>query len=56
MSNIVIDLLEAGLSEDEIAKRLGMEPEEVIRLKMRGDSIARKAKAEFNKGWVPGDK
>lgn len=56
MSNIVIDLLETGLSEDEICKRLGMEKEEVVRLKMRGDSIARKAKKDFNNGWVPGDK
>lgn len=53
MAEIVLDLADAGMTDEEIMRRLGMEKDEVIRLKMRGDSITRKAKDGFNNGWVP---
>lgn len=53
MSDIVHDLVELGLSEKEIATRLGMDKEEVRRLIQRGNSLERNAGVEFNNGWVP---
>ena len=53
MSDIVHDLVDLGLSEKEIAVRLGMDKEEVRRLIQRGNSLERNAGDEFNKGWVP---
>lgn len=55
MANIVNDLLDAGMEEAEIGKRLGMERDEIVRLKIRGNSLQRKASTEFGQGWVPGD-
>lgn len=53
MAEIVSGLVEYGLPPEEIAKRLGMEDEEVERLLDRGDSLARNGRDGFNKGWVP---
>ncbi len=52
MADIVADLLERGLSHDEIGRRLEMDPEEVDRLADRGQMTKRAAKASFNNGWT----
>lgn len=51
MADIVADLIERGIDEDEIAARLGMDPEEVDRLADRGVMIRRGAAEGFNNGW-----
>lgn len=53
MSEIVHDLVDLGMTDDEIQVRLGMDKEEVKRLIQRGNSLERNAGTEFNKGWVP---
>lgn len=53
MADIVEALRRLGEDEAGIAKRLGMEPEEVTRLLMRG-GMSKRGGAEWNKGWVPG--
>jgi transcription initiation factor IIE alpha subunit len=53
MSEIVNDLVDMGLTEDQIQVRLGMDKEEVKRLIQRGNSLERNAGTTFNKGWVP---
>jgi ParB-like chromosome segregation protein Spo0J len=55
MSNIISDMVEQGVSGDEIAVRLGMEKEEVVRLLFRSGipkSEVFKDK-EFSKSWTP---
>lgn len=53
MAVLVSELLEAGVPEAEVARRLGMEPVEVERLAQFGDSPGRNAGQEVSKGWVP---
>lgn len=53
MADIVEGLTDLGETNESIAKRLGMESEEVARLRMRGGMASRGGK-EFNSGWVPG--
>jgi len=55
MSNIISDMVKQGVSGDEIALRLGMEKEEVVRLLFRSGipkSEVFKNK-EFSKSWTP---
>ena len=55
MSEIVTDMVQAGVSGDEIATRLGMEKEEVVRLLYRSGipkSEVFEGK-EFSKSWNP---
>lgn len=52
MADIVADLLERGLSPEEIGERLGMDEEEVDRLADRGVMVKRGARSEFGKGWT----
>lgn len=54
MADIVADLLKLGISEDEIARRLEMDPEEVDRLADRGNMLTRYAPDAFNQGWTVG--
>ncbi|WP_199818803.1 ParB N-terminal domain-containing protein [Streptomyces sp. NRRL B-1347] len=54
MADIVSDLKRLGIPEDEISRRLEMDPEEVDRLADRGDMIARHAPDTFNQGWTVG--
>lgn len=53
MADIVNQLSDSGLSNDDIARRLQMEDEEVERLIDRGNKIKRSAGDEFGKGWAP---
>jgi hypothetical protein len=55
MASIVREMRET-LSEDEICRRLGMEPEEVERLFDVGDMVKRGSAEGFGRGWVPDDK
>lgn len=54
MAEIVTDLLELGISAQDISARLEMDPEEVDRLADRGNMIARHAPDTFNQGWTVG--
>jgi ParB-like chromosome segregation protein Spo0J len=52
MADIVAELLEMGLSADEISRRLQMDDEEVDRLADRGQMTKRGAAAGFGNGWT----
>lgn len=52
MADIVADLMDMGLSPQEIGRRLEMDDEEVDRLADRGVMVKRGAAAEFGKGWT----
>lgn len=53
MADIVDAIKAMGEDEASIGRRLGMDPEEVKRLLMRGGMNTRGGK-DFNHGWVPG--
>lgn len=52
MADIVAELLDMGLSPDEIGRRLQMDDEEVDRLADRGQMTKRGAAAGFGNGWT----
>ena len=52
MADIVAELLDMGLSAEEIGRRLQMDEEEVDRLADRGDMLKRGAAAGFTSGWT----
>ncbi|MFZ4266592.1 ParB N-terminal domain-containing protein [Streptomyces arboris] len=54
MADIIRDLLELGLTPDDISARLEMDPEEVDRLADRGNMLTRHAPDTFNQGWTVG--
>lgn len=51
MADLVADLLDRGMPQDELGRRLGMEQEEVERLADRGVMTRRGAADGFNRGW-----
>jgi ParB-like chromosome segregation protein Spo0J len=53
MADIVIDLVDRGVPPDEVASRLGMEPEEVSRFLDRGRMAKRGATPDgsFSRAW-----
>ena len=51
MSKIVLDLTSSGWSEDEISKHLGMELDEIIRLKQISGLKEAFANHIFSKSW-----
>lgn len=56
MAEIVIDLVNAGEIDEKIAReRLGMEPEELRRLRDKGEMVKRGAgqAGEYRAAWVP---
>lgn len=53
MSNIVAELIEAGCSGDEIRKNLGMDADEVLRLKQNSGVASLFKDADFSPAWVP---
>lgn len=55
MSNIIKDLHELGRSDEWISKHLGMEPEEILRLKQLTGLISLFKETDFNKSWIPDD-
>ena len=56
MSDIVIELTRRNWSDERIAKNLGMEPDEVLRLKQISGLAEMFADEEFSKSWdIVGD-
>lgn len=53
MSNIVAELIEAGCSGEEIRKNLGMDADEVLRLKQNSGIASLFKDAEFSPAWEP---
>lgn len=53
MSNIVAELIEHGCSGEEIRKNLGMDADEVLRLKQNSGIASLFKDAEFSPAWVP---
>lgn len=51
MSNIITELVSSGLSDYEIQKRLGMDKEELLRLKQLTGLASLFADKEFSKSW-----
>lgn len=51
MSNIVADLIEKGCSGTEIMKNLGMDADEVLRLKQNSGIASIFKDVDFNKSW-----
>lgn len=54
MSNIVKELHELGRSDEWVSKHLGMDKDEILRLKQITGLAALFKDAEFGKSWVPG--
>lgn len=52
MSDIVLDLARAGWSDDEICKKLGMELDEVVRLKQITGLKEAFMNHEFSRSWT----
>jgi ParB-like chromosome segregation protein Spo0J len=53
MGEIVREWIEAGMSNDEIEQRCGMEEEEIERLRELRGSPDQKGKDSFGRGWRP---
>lgn len=57
MSDIIVDLSEVyDLSDQEIMDRLGMEHEEVLRLRERGRMVLRQINESLSEAWRPAPK
>jgi len=52
MSNLVFKMLDGGMSDADICNELGMEPEELLRLKHITGFSKLFADVEYNKAWV----
>lgn len=55
MSNIVAELHSIGRSDAWLAKHLGMDMDEILRLKQITGLAAMYANGEFSPAWVPGE-
>jgi ParB-like chromosome segregation protein Spo0J len=55
MSNIVAELVESGMSDAWIAKNIGMDLDEILRLKQISGLASLFADKEFSKAWVAKD-
>lgn len=53
MTNIVAELVESGMSDDWIAKNLGMDWDEILRLKQISGLASLFKYKEFGKSWRP---
>lgn len=53
MSEIVLDLKRRRWTDEKIAKNLGMEPDEVLRLGQVGGLVALFEESEFTQAWEP---
>jgi ParB-like chromosome segregation protein Spo0J len=53
MSNIVADLVQLGCTDDEISKNLGMDADEVLRLKQNSGVCDLFAHHEYSEAWEP---
>jgi ParB-like chromosome segregation protein Spo0J len=52
MANIVMNMLEAGMSDAEVCRALGMEPDELVRLKHLTGFAKLFAEREYSREWV----
>ena len=52
MSNLVFQMLDNGMSEAEICEELGMQPEEVLKLKHITGFSKLFENAEYSKAWM----
>jgi ParB-like chromosome segregation protein Spo0J len=52
MVNIVADLVQSGMSDDWIAKNIGMDADELLRLKQISGLAALFKDHEFSKAWA----
>lgn len=55
MSNIVAELVDSGMSDEWIAKNIGMDLDEILRLKQISGLASLFADKEFSKAWVAKD-
>lgn len=55
MVNIVADLVESGMSDEWIAKNIGMDADELLRLKQVSGLAALFKDKEFGKAWIKDD-
>jgi hypothetical protein len=55
MSDIVVELRRRNWSDDKIAKHLGMDPDEVLRLTQISGLSELFADQEFSKSWEIGE-
>jgi ParB-like chromosome segregation protein Spo0J len=55
MSDIVVDLSRRNWSDDKIARELGMDPDEVLRLKQVSGLAELFASREFSEAWEPSE-
>lgn len=53
MSNIVADLVQYGLVDSEVAKNLGMDADEVLRLKQNSGIAALFLNHDWSEAWEP---
>jgi ParB-like chromosome segregation protein Spo0J len=53
MAEIVAEMLKKGIEPERIGELLQMEPEEVERLRDRGNMLVRGPGEDFSKGWKP---
>ena len=53
MTNIVAELVESGMSDSWIAKNLGMDFDEILRLKQISGLASLFADKEFSNSWTP---
>lgn len=56
MTNIVADLVSSGMSDKWIMDNIGMDAEELLRLKQISGLASLFADKEFSKGWIPSGK
>ena len=51
MSNMVFEMLQNGMSDSEVCNKLGMEPDELVRLKHITGFSKLFSNTEYNRGW-----
>ena len=56
MTNIVADLVKSGMSDQWIMKNIGMDMEELLRLKQLSGLQELFKDKDFSKSWIPDDK
>jgi ParB-like chromosome segregation protein Spo0J len=55
MTNIVLEMIDAGWSDDQISKRLGMDADEILRIKQVSGASKTFARASYNRAWINDD-
>ncbi len=55
MSNIVLSMLQAGWTDDEIAKAMGMDADEILRMRQVSGIAKAFERQNYNRAWVNDD-